>query len=107
MVRGEAGPDSALLMTAPNTWLASRHRFALLADLWSAVAKPDPSVGLVLQSSSEAGRGPRQPGSLVQEAIRAGVLLDTGVKNASWGRKPALANLIYEVPERKKWALKQ
>jgi len=25
------------MITAPNTWLASRYRFALLADLWSAV----------------------------------------------------------------------
>ena len=79
----------------------------MLADLWSAVAQPDLSVGLMLQSSSEAGRGPRQPGSFVQEAIRAGVLLDTGVKKASWGRKPALAYPINEIQERKKWALKQ
>ena len=76
--RGEAGPDSDvdLLITAPDTWLASRDRFALLADLWGAVAQPDLSVDLVLHSSSEAARRAQQPGSLVQEAIREGVLLD-------------------------------
>jgi predicted nucleotidyltransferase len=76
--RGEAGPDSDvdLLITAPDAWLASRDRFALLADLWGAVAQPDLSVDLVLHSSSEAARRAQQPGSLVQEAIREGVLLD-------------------------------
>jgi predicted nucleotidyltransferase len=76
--RGEAGPDSDvdLLITAPDAWLASRDRFALLADLWGAVAQPDLSVDLVLHSSSEAARRAQQPGSLVREAIREGVLLD-------------------------------
>jgi uncharacterized protein len=76
--RGEAGPDSDvdLLITAPDGWLASRDRFALLADLWGAVAQPDLSVDLVLHSSSEAARRAQQPGSLVQEAIRDGILLD-------------------------------
>lgn len=76
--RGEAGPDSDvdLLITAPDAWLAGRDRFALLADLWGAVAQPDLSVDLVLHSSSEAARRSLQPGSLVQEAIRDGVLLD-------------------------------
>lgn len=76
--RGEAGPDSDvdLLITAPDAWLASRDRFALLADLWGAVAQPDLSVDLVLHSSSEAARRAQQPGSLVQEALRDGVLLD-------------------------------
>jgi len=76
--RGEAGPDSDvdLLITAPDAWLASRDRFALLADLWGAVAQPDLSVDLVLHSSSEAARRAQQPGSLVQEALRDGVLLN-------------------------------
>jgi predicted nucleotidyltransferase len=76
--RGEAGPDSDvdLLITAPDAWLANRDRFALLADLWGAVAQPDLSVDLVLHSGSEAARRAQQPGSLVQEAIREGVLLD-------------------------------
>ena len=79
--RGEAGPESDvdLLITAPDAWLASRDRFALLADLWGAVAQPDLSVDLVLHSSSEAARRARQPGSLVQEAIREGVVLDGGL----------------------------
>jgi len=78
--RGEAGPDSDvdLLITAPDAWLTSQDRFALLADLWGAVAQPDLSVDLVLHSSSEASRRARQPGSLVQEAMREGVLLDGG-----------------------------
>jgi uncharacterized protein len=76
--RGEARPDSDvdLLITAPDAWLASRDRFALLADLWGAVAQPDLSVDLVLHSSSEAARKAEHPGSVVQEAIREGVLLD-------------------------------
>lgn len=75
--RGQAGPDSDvdLLITAPDAWLASRDRFALLADLWGAVAQPDLSVDLVLHSSSEVARRANQPGSLVQEALRDGVLL--------------------------------
>ena len=78
--RGEAGPDSDvdLLITAPDAWLASRDRFALLADLWGAVAQPDLSVDLVLHSSSEASRRALQPGSLVQTAMREGVRLDGG-----------------------------
>lgn len=76
--RGESGPDSDvdLLITAPDAWLAGRDRFALLADLWGAVAQPDLSVDLVLYSSREADRRAKQAGSLVQEAIRDGELLD-------------------------------
>lgn len=76
--RGEAGPDSDvdLLITAPDAWLASRDRFALLADLWGVVAQPDLSVDLVLHSRSEAARRAQQAGSLVQEALRDGVLLN-------------------------------
>ncbi|MFM9101366.1 MAG: hypothetical protein ACKOPS_08530 [Cyanobium sp.] len=40
------------------------------------MAQPDLSVDLVLHSSSEVARRSRQPGSLVQEAMREGVLLD-------------------------------
>ena len=73
--RGEAGPDSDvdLLITAPDAWLASRDRFALLADLWGEVAQPDLSVDLVLHSSSEAARRAQQPGSLVQESGLCGL----------------------------------
>ena len=60
----------------PDAWLAQRDRFALLADLWGAVAQPDLSVDLVLHSSSEAARRAKEPGSLVYEALREGVLLD-------------------------------
>ena len=76
--RGEAGPESDvdLLITAPDAWLASRDRFALLADLWGAVAQPDLSVDLVLHSTSEAAHRAQKPGSMVQEALRDGVLLD-------------------------------
>ena len=75
--RGEARPDSDvdLLITAPDAWLAGQHRFALLAELWGAVAQPDLSVDLVLHSSGEAARRLREPGSLVHEAIIQGVLL--------------------------------
>jgi hypothetical protein len=65
-----------LLITVPDAWLASRDRFALLADLWGAVAQPDLSVDLVLHSRSEAARRAQQPGSLVHEAFRDGVLLN-------------------------------
>ena len=68
--RGEAGPDSDvdLLITAPDAWLASRDRFALLADLWGAVAQPDLSgrSGAPLQQrggpSGAAARIPRSGG---------------------------------------------
>ena len=88
--RGEAGPQSDvdLLITAPDAWLASRDRFALLADLWGAVAQSDLSVDLVLHSSSEAARKALQPGSLVHEALRDGVLLDGRVQ----GQRPAAAS---------------
>jgi predicted nucleotidyltransferase len=75
--RGEARPDFDvdLLITAPDAWLATRDRFALLADLWGAVAQPDLSVDRVLHSHSEAARRAQEPGSLVHEALRDGVLL--------------------------------
>lgn len=76
--RGEAGPDSDvdLLITVPDAWLASHDRFALLADLWGAVAQPDLCVDLVLHSCSEAARRAQQPGSLVHKTFRDGVLLN-------------------------------
>jgi predicted nucleotidyltransferase len=76
--RGEARPDSDvdLLITAPDAWLATRDRFALLGDLWGAVAQPDLSVDLVLHSNSEAARRAQEPGSLVHQAIQEGVLLN-------------------------------
>ena len=76
--RGQARPDSDidLLITAPDAWLAQRDRFSLLGDLWGAVAQPDLSVDLVLDSCSEANRRAQEPGSLVQEAFSHGVLLD-------------------------------
>jgi len=40
------------------------------------VAQPDLSVDLVLHSTSETELRAKQPGSLVHEAIREGVLLD-------------------------------
>jgi predicted nucleotidyltransferase len=73
---GRADSDVDLLITVPDAWLAQRDRFALLADLWGAVAQPDLSVDLVLHSSSEVARRDKEPGSLVYEAIRDGVLLD-------------------------------
>ena len=76
--RGQAGPysDIDLLITAPDAWLAQRDRFALLAELWGAVAQPDLSVDLVLHSSSEASIRAQEPGSVVHEAFSHGVLLD-------------------------------
>jgi len=76
--RGDARPESDvdLLITAPDEWLGQRDRFALLGELWGAVAQPDLSVDLVLHSRSEAARRGQEPGSLVYEAIRDGVLLD-------------------------------
>ena len=71
-----ADSDVDLLITVPDAWLAQRDRFALLADLWGAVAQPDLSVDLVLHSSSEVARRAKEPGSLVCEALREGVLLD-------------------------------
>jgi len=47
-----------------------------LSDLWGAVAQPDLSVDLVLHSRSEVARRATEPGSLVHEALRDGVLLD-------------------------------
>jgi predicted nucleotidyltransferase len=73
---GRADSDGDLLITVPDAWLAQRDRFALLADLWGAVAQPDLSVDLVLHSSSEAARRAKERGSLVYEAMRKGVLLD-------------------------------
>jgi hypothetical protein len=40
------------------------------------VAQPDLSVDLVLHSRSEAARRALEPGSLLHEALRDGVLLD-------------------------------
>ncbi len=73
---GRADSDVDLLITVPDAWLEQRDRFALLADLWGAVAQPDLSVDLVLHSNSEVARRAKEPGSLVYEALREGVLLD-------------------------------
>jgi predicted nucleotidyltransferase len=75
--RGEARPDSDvdLLITAPDDWLALHDRFDLLGELWGAVAQPGLSADLVLHSCSEARRRAQQPGSVVDEAMRQGVLL--------------------------------
>ncbi|MCP9825145.1 nucleotidyltransferase domain-containing protein [Synechococcus sp. EJ6-Ellesmere] len=56
---GRADSDVDLLITVPDAWLAQRDRFALLADLWGAVAQPDLSDDLVLHSSSEAAAATR------------------------------------------------
>jgi hypothetical protein len=60
--QGKARPDSYvdLLITAPDAWLA----------------QPDLSVDLVLHSRSEVARRALEPGSLVHEALRDGVLFD-------------------------------
>jgi predicted nucleotidyltransferase len=75
---GQARPDSDvdLLITAPDALLAQHDRFALLGELWGAVAQPDLSVDLVLHSRSEVARRATEPGSLVHEALSCGVLLD-------------------------------
>ena len=49
----------------------------MLGDLWDAVAQPDLSVDLVLDSRSEALRRAQEPGSVELEAFSYGVLLDT------------------------------
>ena len=76
--RGQAHADSDidLLITAPDLWLAQQDRFALLGELWGAVAQPDLSVDLVLHSTSEANRRAQDFGSVVHEAYSHGVLLD-------------------------------
>jgi predicted nucleotidyltransferase len=75
--RGEARPDSDidLLITAPDGWLADHDRFALLNQLWGAVARPDVSVDLLLHSRSEAARRALVPGSVVHQAFTEGILL--------------------------------
>lgn len=73
---GRADSDVDLLITVPDAWLAQCDRFALLADLWGAVAQTDLSVDLVLHSSSEVARRAKEPGSLVYEAMRDGISLD-------------------------------
>jgi predicted nucleotidyltransferase len=75
--RGDARPDSDidLLITAPDGWLAEQDRFSLLNQLWGAVARPDVSVDLLLYTRSQAARRANQPGSVVQQAFTAGVLL--------------------------------
>lgn len=76
--RGQSHPDSDidLLIIAPDLWLAQQDRFALLGELWGAVAQPDVSVDLVLHSTSEANRRAQESGSVVHEAYSYGVLLD-------------------------------
>ena len=74
--KGRADSDVDLLITAPDSWLSGRDRFALLAELWGAVAQSDLSVDLVLYSRSEAAKRALEPGSLVQQALQGGVLLN-------------------------------
>ena len=53
--RGQAGPDSDidLLITAPDSWLESHHRFEVLNALWNQLAQADVSLDLLLYSQSE------------------------------------------------------
>ena len=72
--------------------MAQRDRFTLLADLWGAVAKPDLSVDRVLHSCREAHRRAEEPGSVVKEAFRYGVLLGPTVEEAIGTCAPPLSN---------------
>ena len=76
---GRADSDVDLLITVPDAWLAQRDRFALLADLWGAVAQPDLSVDLVLHSSSEAVAATRLRSPLTHELRRLRHITDSGL----------------------------
>jgi predicted nucleotidyltransferase len=75
--RGEDGPDSDidLLITAPDTWLESHHRFEVLNALWDQLAQADVSLDLLLYSQSECEARCHWRSHVIGRAYREGKLL--------------------------------
>ena len=75
--RGQAGPDSDidLLITAPDRWLESHHRFEVLNALWDQLAQADVSLDLLLYSQSECEARCNWRSHVIGRAYREGKLL--------------------------------
>lgn len=75
--RGQAGPDSDidLLITAPDSWLESHHRFEVLNALWDQLAQADVSLDLLLYSQSECEARCHWRSHVIGRAYREGKLL--------------------------------
>ncbi|MBW0166741.1 MAG: nucleotidyltransferase domain-containing protein [Vulcanococcus sp.] len=75
--RGQAGPDSDidLLITAPDSWLQSHHRFEVLNALWDQLAQADVSLDLLLYSQSECEARCHWRSHVIGRAYREGKLL--------------------------------
>ena len=75
--RGSAGPhsDIDLLITAPDDWLASHHRFEVLNTLWDQLSQADVSLDLLLYSHSECEARRHWRSHVIGRAYREGKLL--------------------------------
>jgi predicted nucleotidyltransferase len=76
--RGSAGPDSDidLLITAPDEWMQSHHRYQVLGDLSQALSQPDVSLDLLLFSRSECDERRHWLNHVIARAYREGVVID-------------------------------
>jgi len=79
--RGGAGPDSDidLLITAPDSWLQTHHRFEVLNQLWDRLAQADVSIDLLLYYQSECEARRHWRSHVIGRAYREGQLLDGAV----------------------------
>ncbi|MFZ9567204.1 MAG: nucleotidyltransferase domain-containing protein [Vulcanococcus sp.] len=76
--RGEATADSDLdlLITAPDSWIETHHRFEVLNTLWDQLAQSDVSLDLLLYSRSECEVRCHWRSHVIGRAYREGKLLN-------------------------------
>jgi predicted nucleotidyltransferase len=76
--RGQAGPDADidLLITVPDSWVDSHHRFEVLNTLWDQLAQADISLDLLLSSQSECAARRHWRSHVIGRACREGRLVD-------------------------------
>ena len=76
--RGQAGPDADidLLITAPDSWVDSHHRFEVLNTLWDQLAQADVSLDLLFYSQSECEARRHWRSHVIGRAYREGRLID-------------------------------
>ena len=76
--RGQAGADADidLLITAPDSWVDSHHRFEVLNTLWDQLAQADVSLDLLLSSQIECEARRDWRSHVIGRAYREGRLVD-------------------------------
>ena len=68
--------DIDLLITAPDSWVDSHHRFEVLNTLWDQLAQADVSLDLLLSSQIECEARRDWRSHVIGRAYREGRLID-------------------------------